>query len=90
MDAPEGTNAPMSRPFGPVPMAGEPGRSWNRLRIADCRLRIEVGSAAAADNPQSPIENPQSKSGSSNVLPAPGKFVGRIDRSTVTFIVALV
>src|SRR6266496_4858555 len=33
MEAPNGMTPPLSRPFGPVPRAGEPGRRLNQSRI---------------------------------------------------------
>src|SRR5207247_5841324 len=33
MDAPIGITAPLSRPFGPVPMPGEPGKRLNQSRM---------------------------------------------------------
>src|SRR5262245_33372700 len=90
MDAPDGTSAPMSKPFGPAPIAGEPGRNRNASKpVPGSGFRVPgwvYSSGSGTRNPEVGTRN----RGSSRVLPVPGKLVGSTDRSTVTFIVALV
>src|SRR5262245_29651745 len=58
MEAPEGTSAPTSSPFGPVPMQGEPASKARLLRMF-CAV---MGPAALTNI------------GSAEMLPAPGQL----------------
>src|SRR6185369_15863401 len=75
MEAPGGTKAPMSRPFGPVPMPRELTCSRKSLVKVENELVQGLGFT---------------KTGSPTMLPAPGQLVGSRQWSTSNFMTPLV
>src|SRR5438105_15950107 len=75
MDAPGGTSAPMSRPFGPVPMPADPFCRRKSLVKVDQELvdGVELMNRGAP-----------------TMLPSPGQLVGNRQWSTRSFITPLV
>src|SRR5262245_42660415 len=68
MDAPAGTSAPQSKPFGPAPIAGEPGRSAKSLRIVDALIVLVTVFARRASSTTFPFTPLATPSGEAKIL----------------------